>query len=115
MKDASSSVLSHVGVFSLLSPQEIELLAEHMATVEHSAGETVFREGDQGDNLYILADGTAAVTIKLPDGGSHEIARFARGISSERCRSSTMHRVPQALSPWRRARCTACPRTPSPK
>jgi diguanylate cyclase (GGDEF)-like protein len=79
MKPGSASVLSHVGVFSLLSAKEIELVAEHMATAEHAAGETVFREGDAGDNLYILAAGAAAVTIKLPDGGAHEIARFSPG------------------------------------
>jgi diguanylate cyclase (GGDEF)-like protein len=79
MKARSPSVLSHVGVFSLLSAREVELVAEHMATVELKAGETLFREGDEGDNLYILAEGAAAVTIKLPDGGAHEIARFAPG------------------------------------
>jgi diguanylate cyclase (GGDEF)-like protein len=68
-----------VGVFSLLSPEEIERVAEHLSTVELAAGETLFHEGDQGNDLYILAKGAAEVSISLPDGGTHEIARFQPG------------------------------------
>ena len=74
-----SSVLSHVGVFSLLSTREVGLIAEHMATVALESGQTLFHEGDEGDNLYILIDGAASITIRLPDGGAHEIARFSPG------------------------------------
>jgi diguanylate cyclase (GGDEF)-like protein len=79
MKAAAPSLLSTVGVFSLLSPEEVTLLADHLSTVELKGGQTLFHEGDQGNDLYILAEGAAAASIRLPDGGTHEIARFAPG------------------------------------
>jgi diguanylate cyclase (GGDEF)-like protein len=79
MKRQSPELLAKVGVFSLLSPREIDQVAEHLATVKLTAGQTLFHEGDQGNDLYIIADGAAAVSIKLPDGGDKEIARFAPG------------------------------------
>ncbi|MGD0726552.1 MAG: diguanylate cyclase [Spirochaetia bacterium] len=79
MKRQSPELLAKVGVFSLLSRDEIDQVAEHLATVKLTAGQTLFHEGDQGNDLYIIADGAAAVSIKLPDGGDKEIARFAPG------------------------------------
>jgi diguanylate cyclase (GGDEF)-like protein len=79
MKGAAPSLLSTVGVFSLLSPQEVTLLADHLSTVGLERGKTLFNEGDQGNDLYILTQGAVAVSIRLPDGGTHEIARFAPG------------------------------------
>ena len=79
MKSRSPALLSKVGVFSLLAPEEIKAVAEHLTTATLAAGETLFREGDQGDELYILMEGAAAVSIHLPDGGDREIARFAPG------------------------------------
>jgi diguanylate cyclase (GGDEF)-like protein len=73
------SLLSKVGVFSLLAPQEIKVVSEHLTTATLAAGETLFREGDQGNDLYILTEGAAAVSIRLPDGSDREIARFAPG------------------------------------
>ena len=72
-------MLSKVGVFSLLASAEIKAVAEHLTTATLAAGETLFREGDRGDELYILMEGAAAVSIHLPDGGDREIARFAPG------------------------------------
>ncbi len=73
------SLLARVGVFSLLSAEEIDLLSPHLSRVELGAGEVLFHEGDQGNDLYILAEGAAAASIHLPDGGTREIARFAPG------------------------------------
>jgi diguanylate cyclase (GGDEF)-like protein len=79
MRREPPELLAKVGVFSLLSREEIDQVAEHLATVKLAAGQTLFHEGDQGNDLYIIADGAAAVSIKLPDGGDKEIARFAPG------------------------------------
>jgi diguanylate cyclase (GGDEF)-like protein len=79
VKAAVPSLLSSVGVFSLLSSEEIALVSEHLSTAELAAGQILFREGDQGNDMYILAEGTVAVSIRLPDGGAREIARFSPG------------------------------------
>lgn len=79
MKGPALSFLSTVGVFSLLAPEEVERVAEHLSAVELAEGQVLFHEGDQGNDLYILADGAAGVSIRLPDGGTREIARFSAG------------------------------------
>jgi diguanylate cyclase (GGDEF)-like protein len=79
VKGPALSFLSTVGVFSLLAPEEIERVAEHLSAVELAEGQVLFYEGDQGNDLYILADGAAGVSIRLPDGGTREIARFSAG------------------------------------
>jgi diguanylate cyclase (GGDEF)-like protein len=79
VSERDSSFLSGVGVFSLLAPGEVEKVAEHLSVVLLDEGKVLFQEGDQGNDLYILVDGSAAVSIRLPDGGTHEIARFSPG------------------------------------
>jgi len=79
MKDRPPTLLSQVGVFSLLSPEEIDRVAEHLATVSLEAGQVLFHEGEPGKDLYIIASGSAGVSIRLPDGGDREIARFSPG------------------------------------
>jgi diguanylate cyclase (GGDEF)-like protein len=79
MRAAATSFLSSVGVFSLLSSEEIALVSEHLSRCELGAGEVLFHEGDQGNDMYILAEGAVAVSIRLPDGGTREIARFSPG------------------------------------
>jgi len=79
MNGPAPSFLSTVGVFSLLAPEEVEHVGEHLSSVELAEGQLLFNEGDQGNDLYIVADGAAAVSIRLPDGGTHEIARFSPG------------------------------------
>ncbi|HET6450056.1 MAG TPA: diguanylate cyclase [Spirochaetia bacterium] len=79
MKPNASSLLSSVGVFSLLSSEEIALVSEHLTRAELAADEVLFHEGDPGNDMYILAEGTVAVSIRLPDGGTREIARFSPG------------------------------------
>jgi diguanylate cyclase (GGDEF)-like protein len=79
MSGRSSTLLSRVGLFSHLSAAELELLSDHLAAVELSEGQTLFREGDTGNDMFILSEGAAAVSILLPDGKEREIARFAPG------------------------------------
>jgi len=79
MKSGSAALLSQVGVFSLLASHEIENVADHLTTVSLDAGEILFHEGEPGNDLYILATGKAAVSIRLPDGSDREIAQFAPG------------------------------------
>jgi diguanylate cyclase (GGDEF)-like protein len=50
-----------------------------LSLVELAAGEVLFREGDAGNELYILQEGAVGVSISLPDGSEQEIAKFAPG------------------------------------
>jgi CRP/FNR family cyclic AMP-dependent transcriptional regulator len=48
-------------VFELLSQAELQALAKLCRGVVWSAGEVVFREGDPGASLFVLADGEVEV------------------------------------------------------
>ncbi len=74
-----SSPLSNVGIFSELSAPEIGRLRDHLSPVELADGQTLFREGDEGNELFVLKAGAVGVSIRLPDGSEQEIAKFAPG------------------------------------
>lgn len=50
-------------LFSECSGDEIERIAALTHVVRVPAGHVVVREGDRGDEFYIIADGTARVTV----------------------------------------------------
>jgi CRP-like cAMP-binding protein len=63
-------VLRGSPLFDMLSPPEIEFLAELSRPRRFAAGEVVFREGDQGDSLFVLARGAVEVVSRpAPPGG----------------------------------------------
>ncbi len=79
MEAIAPAFLERVGVFSLLSRDDVERVTAHLAMVELAEGQTLFREGEAGNELYILAEGKVAISIRLPDGTEQQIAQFAPG------------------------------------
>jgi diguanylate cyclase (GGDEF)-like protein len=71
--------LERIGIFSLLGKEEIDTVGEHLSPRILQKGEVLFREGDTGDNLYIVKQGVISIGIRLPDGSDHEIAQFTEG------------------------------------
>ena len=55
-------------LFEMLSPEEVELLAELSRPRRYSAGETIFEEGEIGDALFIIASGTVEVVRRKERG-----------------------------------------------
>ena len=60
-------------LFELLSPAELEAVAELSKPVRFAAGEIVFEKGDMGDALYVLASGE----IEILSGAGPEARPFA--------------------------------------
>lgn len=50
-----STVLTNVDLFKGLSDQEREELASYMSETSLKRGESLFQEGDSGDQLYLVA------------------------------------------------------------
>ncbi|HUI72659.1 MAG TPA: diguanylate cyclase, partial [Spirochaetia bacterium] len=71
--------LERVAVFSLLSHDDVERVTRHLSSVELAEGQTLFREGETGKEMYILAEGKVAITIRLPDGAEQQIAEVSPG------------------------------------
>jgi len=72
-------LLSETKVFLRLKEEELSELATMLVVKKYDAGSELFREGDPGGNLYIIASGSVEVQ-KLRSHGSGRvvIARFER-------------------------------------
>lgn len=79
MNGDTIAFLQRVEIFSLLSPDEIQRIIGLFAERSLAAGDLLFREGDEGNELFIVKTGSVVSTIRLPDGGEREIAEFRQG------------------------------------
>ena len=73
------ALLGRVPVFSALSPDELERVAQVAVPRRFEAGEIVFKEGDEGSTCYIVRSGRARAIHQHPDGRSITLAHFAPG------------------------------------
>jgi ATP-binding cassette, subfamily B, bacterial HlyB/CyaB len=73
------SILQVAGIFSLLGPEEQEHLATRMTEVYLTTGETLFRQGDEGDAFFVVASGRARVVGKDSAGREVSLSVLRRG------------------------------------
>ena len=73
------ALLGRVPVFSALSPDELERVAQVAVPRRFEAGEVVFKEGDEGSTCYIVRSGRARAIREHPDGRSITLAHFGPG------------------------------------
>lgn len=71
--------INSVPVFVPLSPDELAALGRDAQRQQFGRGERVVRQGDPGDALYVILDGTAVVSIADDHGGERQVARLSRG------------------------------------
>src|SRR5262249_23820278 len=86
-----------VAVLQGLGPEIIDQLASDSAQRLYAPGETVIRQGDDGDELFVVERGEVAVLLEQPSGPPVEGTRLgpgrrsrsrasARAARSARCR-----------------------------
>src|SRR5262245_63887563 len=63
-------LLTRVGLFAALGRVELAKLAAYLDPVELVAGGEVFRQGETGDSLYVVASGALGVFVASAAGGS---------------------------------------------
>lgn len=68
MADSPSAALKQVPLFSDLDGDELDRLARQMRERTFAEGSTVTEEGTTGAGFFVIADGSATVTI----GGNHK-------------------------------------------
>lgn len=72
--------LNSVEIFAALSPEDADALAAIGREEVYRKGETVFRERDAAEKLYVVASGVVEVTKSAPaDARAHRLARLERG------------------------------------
>jgi CRP-like cAMP-binding protein len=69
------AALDHAELFGSLTPQEKDSLAVELRTAPFVTDDVVFREGENADSLYLLAQGQVHVVRDSPDGATRN--RFA--------------------------------------
>ncbi len=75
---ASKELLGEIPIFSHLSQEERDRLAESMEEKIYGAGESLVCKGDAGNTFYVILDGTTSVHLG-PETRSPEVAVLKRG------------------------------------
>ena len=74
---AAAAALAATPLFAGLPSAALEALVENLQLVPLPSGETLFREGDPGDALYVIAEGEVSVQAEGPP--RVEMARLGAG------------------------------------
>lgn len=70
-------ILSESPLFDNLLPNELSMLADLFSVREYESGDDVFLEGDVGDSMYVIAEGSVDILRKNPRGELQAIATLA--------------------------------------
>lgn len=62
-----------------LPPEDVSLVTTRSLFRRFSAGESIFREGDEGDGLYLLMSGEVAITARSGPDRDHVLSRMEPG------------------------------------
>jgi CRP/FNR family transcriptional regulator, cyclic AMP receptor protein len=99
-----AALLPHVSILGGLAAEEQERIWALLEERTYEPGAVVVEEGTPGRELFIVAQGTAEVTKRAPDGSSVRLAQLVRGACFGEMalvgitrRTATVH----ALSPLR--------------
>jgi len=76
---STSDFLKQVDIFFLLSSKEMSLISERLKLIHVKNGETLFREGDEGNELFVVHSGRVAISIALPDSTQRVLREFSAG------------------------------------
>ena len=70
-------LLRRIPLFAKIEPSKLKLLAFTSERVNFAVGQEVCHQGDQGDTMYVILDGTADVLIDT-EGGQISVAEMKR-------------------------------------
>jgi sulfate permease, SulP family len=95
--DAAAIELQDVGLFAGFGREDMQAIRPFMARKSFARGEVVFREGDPGDEVFVVTGGSASAYLHLPDGANIRLATFSPGtvfgelaILDQQARSATI-------------------------
>lgn len=75
----SASLLRRVDILADLDAAELEILQGYLEETECGADDTVFNQGEEGRDLYIVSDGRVAIRVSAQDGSSVDVAELGPG------------------------------------
>lgn len=71
--------LRRVPLFQGLDPEDLQRIARTCLELAYSPGEPIVREGELGDELIVIVEGSVRVVQAGPDGGERLIRRYGTG------------------------------------
>jgi len=80
-QDVIEFLILNVPILGKLKDKELKIIEKYMNLIEVSAGEIVFKEGDRGDYVCFILDGSLDVLKKSETGESIVISTLSRGRS----------------------------------
>jgi len=75
----SLDILRSVDIFSALDEEELSAVRSTMQERRFAASESLFNEGDPGDEFFVVLSGSVSVLVKLPDGQELVISEAGAG------------------------------------
>jgi diguanylate cyclase (GGDEF)-like protein len=77
--DRAAALLGGIDIFSVLGRPELAALAAKMRSRAYEPGEAVFREGESGDELFVVTSGLVSVSVRSGDAEDIELTRMGAG------------------------------------
>jgi diguanylate cyclase (GGDEF)-like protein len=79
MDGSKASLLAGIDIFAFLAGDGLAALARKMLHQSYLPGEAIFREGESGDELFVVLSGLVAVTLASKDAEDLELSRLGPG------------------------------------
>jgi CRP/FNR family transcriptional regulator, cyclic AMP receptor protein len=73
------SLLKQAAIFADLEDDELQRVAEVCKEQKFQGAETVFKEGEPGNRLYIIAEGEVRISRNIPGSGEEALAVLKKG------------------------------------
>jgi CRP/FNR family transcriptional regulator len=74
----NAEILSKVGLFKMLSPEELKEISPYSQAVKFNKKDTIFSEGDSSDWLFMVKEGKVKIT-KISQDGKEIILEIIKG------------------------------------
>lgn len=81
-KQRLKSFISESILFSHLGPEELEEVSDSFFPVTHEPGAFIIKQGDDGDNYYIIDSGRCEIYVRpaaLTTGAGNKVAEITKG------------------------------------
>lgn len=72
-------LLKNAGIFADLESSELERVAEICKPLEFKFGQSIFKEDEPGNRLYIISDGDVRISRQVPGSGEEALAVLKPG------------------------------------
>ena len=71
--------LRESGLFNAISEHEFESVISSVVREKYSIGQIIVRQGDPGDDMYLIDEGTVEVYTVTPDGEELSLVKLSEG------------------------------------